>query len=113
MSMKIDVTPRAGGVAVVAPTGRLDLMTAPELKQRLSTEIAAGNFRLLIDLGSISFVDSSGLGALIAGLKAARLKGGDLRIARPGDQAKSVLELTSLHRVLKPHESVETALAGF
>ena len=54
-------------------------------------------------------VASSGLGALISGLKSARLAGGDLRIARPGPQVLTVLEFTSLNRVLQAYDSVESA----
>jgi hypothetical protein len=54
-----------------------------------------------------------GLGALIGGLKAARLAGGDLRYTRPGEQARLVLELTRLDRVLRPYPTVEDALAGY
>ena len=67
---------------------------------------------LVVDLDAVTFVDSSGLGALIGGLKAARQAGGDLRIARPGEQARAILELTTLNRVLRPHRTVEAAVAG-
>jgi len=69
--------------------------------------------RLVVDLGAVTFIDSSGFGALIGGLKAARQAGGDLRIARPTNQALVVLKLTSLDRVLRPFASVEEAVAGY
>jgi anti-anti-sigma factor len=101
------------GVAVVAMRGRLDLLTAAAVKQQLIDAIAAGNRRLVVDLQDVTFMDSSGLGALIGGLKAARLQGGDLRIARTPDQARAVLTLTTLDRVLRPYVTVEEALAGY
>ncbi len=97
----------------MAPTGRLDLLSAAQIKERLSQEIAAGHKRLVVDLNAVAFIDSSGLGALIGGLKAARMAGGDLRIARASDQALVILKLTTLDRVMKPYASVEDALAGF
>jgi anti-anti-sigma factor len=110
----VDVTVdlRPGGATVVRPVGRLDLLSAAELRQQLAREVAAGRSRLVVDLAQVAFIDSSGLGALIGGLKAARLAGGDLRIARPSEQARIVLELTTLDRVLKPYPTVEEALAG-
>ena len=54
-----------------------------------------------------------GLGALIAGLKRTRQSGGDLRIAAAGDQVETVLRLTNLDRVLRPHPSVEAASDGW
>ena len=111
--MQLTVDPRPGGVAVVRLVGRLDLPVAPAVKDRLAQAVADGSPRLVVDLGEVSFVDSSGLGALIGGLKAARLRGGDLRIARPADQARLILGLTTLDRVLQVHGTVEEALAGY
>ena len=62
-----------------------------------------------MDLSSTEFMDSSGLGALVAGLKTARQAGGDLRIASPSAQVQTVLSLTNLDRVLRAHETVEQA----
>jgi anti-anti-sigma factor len=101
------------GVAVVSLNGRLDLVSAGIVKSSLSQMVYQGHTKLLIDLGDVSFIDSSGLGALIGGLKAARQAGGDLRIARARDQARMVLELTTLDRVLKIHATVAEALAGY
>jgi anti-anti-sigma factor len=64
-------------------------------------------------MADVDFVDSSGLGAIIGVLKAARQVGGDLRIARPTSQLRSILELTMLDRVLRPYETVEEALTGY
>lgn len=83
------------------------------MKARLGQEVAAGHKRLVIDLGDVAFIDSSGLGALISGLKAARQAGGDLRIARPTEQVRVVLQLTTLDRVLRTHATLEEAFAGF
>jgi anti-sigma B factor antagonist len=99
-------------VAVLRPTGRLDLRSAAELKESLVSAVATGYRRLVVDLEAVTFVDSSGLGALIGGLKAARAAGGDLRIARPADQARTILQLTTLDRVLRVYPTVEEALVG-
>ena len=111
MELKTHTFP--GGVTVVHPIGRLDLTAAAEFKQRLSLTIAEGQLRLVVDLAEVSFIDSSGLGALISSLKAARLAGGDLRIARPSDQARVILQLTALERVFHPFARLEDALADY
>jgi anti-anti-sigma factor len=100
-------------VAVVRLGGRVDLLTAVEVKHAFARAVAHGQRRLVVDLNDVTFIDSSGLGALIGGLKVARQAGGDLRIARPSDQARVILELTTLNRILKPYPSVEEALAGY
>ena len=110
--MEISAERRDGGVTVVRPEGRLDLLSAAELKRLLVEEVGAGQNRLVVDLMGVTFIDSSGLGALIGGLKAARTAGGNLRLARAGEQALTILELTTLDRVLRPYPTVEDALAA-
>jgi len=109
--MEVALEPRTDGAVVVRLSGRLDLVSATEVRQVLSRAVSDGRRWLVVDLGDVSFIDSSGLGALIGGLKAARRAGGDLRIARPTEQARIVLQLTNLERVLKPYSTVEEALA--
>jgi len=111
MQMSFDA--QNSGVMVARPVGRLDLLSAAEAKARLSETAAGGHPRLVIDLAGVSFIDSTGLGALIGALKAARQHGGDLRLASPTDQATMLLSVTALDRVMKPYASVEDALAGY
>jgi anti-sigma B factor antagonist len=103
----------AGASAVVHLKGRLDLISGTEVRQHLADAIAAGRRNLVVDLAEVPFIDSSGLAALISGLKSTRTVGGDLRIARPAAQAKVILELTRLDRVLRCYETIEEALTGF
>ena len=84
-------------------------MSATALVERT---IAAGRALLVVDLDQTVFMDSSGLGALVAGLRAARAAGGDLRIARPTEQVLTVLELTTMDRVLRPYATVQEALGA-
>ena len=79
------------------------------LREQLRALIQGGNAELVVDLSAVDAIDSSGLGALISGLKAARQSGGDLRIAAPCAQVTAVLELTNLNRVLKSVESPDDA----
>lgn len=111
MDMTVDT--RADSLAVVELQGRLDLLSAADVKQTLADAVEQGNRKLVVDLAGVTFVDSSGLGALIGGLKAARVAGGDLRIARPQEQAQVILSLTTLDRVLKIYNTVEEACAGY
>ncbi len=108
--MQVSIDRREGQVAVVTPEGRLDLASASEFKQMLVDTVEAGDRILVVDLSKVPFVDSSGLGALISGMKATRLAGGDLRIAQVGEQARLILELTSLDKVMKIYPTVEEAL---
>jgi anti-sigma B factor antagonist len=110
--MQLTADVQSGGETIFRPVGRIDLSSASEIKRRLADAVELGRPRLVVDLGDVPFIDSSGLGALISGLKVARAAGGYLRIARPNAQARLILELTTLHRVLTPYDSVEAALAA-
>jgi anti-sigma B factor antagonist len=100
----------AQDAAVIRVDTRLTMVNAPELRAVVGEALAAGRTRVVVDLAACEFMDSSGLGAIIGGLKAARQAGGDLRIARLTPQVMTVLELTNLDRVLRPHGSVQEAL---
>ena len=98
-----------GACVVLAPEGKFNLVEAPLLKARVDDLIVAGSAKIVVDLQRVDFIDSSGLGALIGGLKAARQAGGDLRIAAAGPQVVAVLKLTNLDRILIPHITAEAA----
>ncbi len=109
--MKLTVTTHEG-YAAVRPVGRLTASGAPRLKQEVQKLIESGQPRIVVDLAETEFIDSSGLGALIGGLKAARVAEGDLRLASATDPVKSVLKLTSLDRVLKDYPTAEAAFGN-
>jgi anti-sigma B factor antagonist len=100
-------------VTVLAPSGRLDVTGAPALKDAISEAVKNGKPRLVIDLEGVSFVDSTGLGSVIAALKLVRSSKGDLRLAAPNQQVRVVLELTTLDRVFPYFATVEDALTDF
>ena len=112
--MALDVQTRQAdnGVTVVAPTGRLDVAGAPALKDAISEVVKVGPPRIVIDMEGVSFVDSTGLGSVIAALKQIRGSQGELRLAAPNQQVRVVLELTTLDRVFPYYPTVEDALAG-
>ena len=93
--------------------GRLTMVAAPMLKGAIDEAVESGQARVVVDLSQTSFVDSSGLGALVAGLKSTRQAGGDLRIAEPQEQVRMVLALTNLDRILQPFDHLEDALHGW
>ena len=106
---QLDQRTMESGVVVVTPTGRLNMTAARMLREELHALVESGGNRVVVDLSGVEFIDSSGLGALLSGLKAARQAGGDLRIAAPNRQAITVLELTNLNRVLRVQPSPEGA----
>jgi anti-sigma B factor antagonist len=111
--MEIDTSDVGGRVAVVRLDGRLNMVAAPRLKGAIEDVVDRGGTHVVVDLSAVTFMDSSGLGALIAALKKARQSQGDLRIAGVNEQVGTVLQLTNLDRVLRPFESVEAASDGW
>jgi anti-sigma B factor antagonist len=107
--IEFETRPGGDGIAIVEPRGRLNMVAAPRLRELIASLVEGGTAKIVVDLGSTEFIDSSGLGALISGLKTARQAGGDLRIAAPTAQVDTVLSLTNLNRVLQPHASAEAA----
>lgn len=77
--------------------GELDLSNAAELRAALYRTIdGALGRQVVVDLGGLEFVDSAGLGVLVAGLKHARESGGDVVVANLGPPARRVFEITGL-----------------
>ncbi len=97
---------------VIRPKGRLNLVAAPRLREVVAQSVRQGRPHIVVDLSGTTFMDSSGLGELVAGLKSARQGGGNLRIACLTPQVEMVLTLTNLDRVLRPYASVEDAFGA-
>jgi anti-sigma B factor antagonist len=98
--------------AEIRAAGRLNMVSAPKLREFVADVVASGSSRIVVNLEDTAFMDSSGLGALIGCLKAARQAGGDLRIAAVQPQVKMVLELTSMDRVLTSYATADQAFGN-
>ncbi len=78
----------------------LNSSTAPAVRDEIRAALKPEHTALVLDLSATKFVDSSGLGAIIALQKTMAPKGGTLRILNPTPTVMQILELTRLHRVL-------------
>ncbi|MDN4613770.1 STAS domain-containing protein [Leifsonia sp. F6_8S_P_1B] len=107
--MNISTTIRPDGVAVLSADGRLNVVTAPAMRREVQRVVEEGSARVAVDLSGVDFIDSSGLGALVSGLKTARTAGGDLRLSGAGEQVSSVLALTRLDRILRVYAGPDDA----
>ena len=86
--------------------------SSARFKEKIRSYVGEGRSSLVIDMGRVTFIDSSGLGSLISALKVLRANGGDLKLANIGEQVYSVLEITRLLRVFETFETSEQALAA-
>jgi anti-sigma B factor antagonist len=81
---------------VLALYGELDVVSAPELEQRLAEVLAEPPARLLLDLNGLSFVDSAGVSVLIKAKQAAEAGGRTLVLRRPTEQLERVFAVVGL-----------------
>ncbi|MGH7540791.1 MAG: STAS domain-containing protein, partial [Gemmatimonadota bacterium] len=98
-----------GTWAVVEVGGELDLYTAPSFRESV-LDAAADNDppKVIVDFHGLGFIDSSGLGAIVACLKHLRERKGDLALAAPeASGLRRLLDLTGLDRVLTLYPTVE------
>lgn len=89
--------------------GVIDMTTAPALREQLRVLARAGHGRVVVDLALVDSIDSTGIGALVAGLKSLRKIGGDLRLAAPGPRVATILNMAGLGSVLRSFDSAEQA----
>lgn len=109
--MRIDVSEREHAL-VIALEG--DAMGGPDgtaLHDALHAH--RGRRNVVVDLGGVRHMNSSGLGMLIGALTTVRNGGGDLRLAGVGDRVRSLLLITRLAGVFQSYDSVEDAVASF
>lgn len=99
------------GWTLARVSGELDVATAPRLREQLLAAIAADGPQLVLDLGDVAFLDSTGLGVVVGVLKRARTLGGDLLVAGASPAVRRVFEITALDRTLPLYASVDEALA--
>ena len=89
-----------GQWTVLHVSGEVDMATGPQLRQEIQDQIGAGHCQLVVDLDGVDFIDSTGLGVLIGGLKRTRSHGGDLRVCGLSGHVSQVFDLTGLADVL-------------
>lgn len=109
----MELTRRQIGSVIVlsfAEPVTLEGETSDRFKEKIRGLIADGCSSLIVDLGPVRFIDSSGLGALISALKVLRAHDGDLVLANVPKPVQSVLEITRLLRVFEIYDTTEEAL---
>lgn len=98
---------------IVAVTGTVDALTAPDLAKILVNQIAEGHVNLVVDLMGVEFMSSAGLRTLLGGVKEARSNGGDLRIASANPGIDKVLKMSGFHNIAKVFASPGEAVSSF
>jgi anti-sigma B factor antagonist len=96
-----------GSYLIVSLNGDFDIENSQALKTEVRKKISSENPNVVIDLSSVSYVDSSGLGTLIAIQKDARFNGGSLSIVGASEQIKRVMKMTNLDKLFDFYSSLD------
>ncbi len=99
------------GRIVVDVTGEIDVYTAPKLRDRITELVADGVYDIVIDMEGVEFLDSTGLGVLVGGLKKVRAHEGSLSLVCTQDRLLKIFQITGLSKVFAIHDTAEAALA--
>jgi anti-sigma B factor antagonist len=105
-------TREADGKTVVAVGGEIDVYTAPKLRDKITELVGEGVYDLVIDLSAVEFLDSTGLGVLVGGLKKVRAHNGSLNLVCNQDRLLKIFRITGLAKVFVIHDDAASALAS-
>lgn len=100
------------GTTLVTVGGEIDVYTAPKLRDKITELVAAGAYRIVIDLEAVEFLDSTGLGVLVGGLKKVRAHDGSLRLVCTQDRLLKIFRITGLAKVFDIHATPDEAVAA-
>lgn len=99
-----------GSYVILGLEGEVDLSCSPDARKQILDVLSTGK-DLLVDLSSVSYIDSSGVASLVEGYQTAKKGGRRFGLVGVSDAAMSVLQLARLDKVFPIHASVEERLA--
>ncbi len=105
-------TRETDGKTIVAVGGEIDVYTAPKLRDKITELVAGGAYDLVVDMHDVEFLDSTGLGVLVGGLKKVRAHDGSLQLVCNQDRLLKIFRITGLAKVFVIHDSADQALAS-
>lgn len=105
-------TNEVDGATIITVGGEIDVYTAPKLRDKLSELVDAGVYDIIVDMESVEFLDSTGLGVLVGGLKKVRAHEGSLQLICTQERLLKIFRITGLAKVFVIHDSADGALAA-
>ena len=112
-AMILKVSPRSvDGTQVLDLEGEVDVYTAPLLRQAIVDLVDGGAKHVLINLERVDYLDSTGLGILIGGVKRLKEQGGALRLVGPSARITRIFEITGLNKIFDVYATEQDALAA-
>ena len=113
--MTFRATPReSGGITVIDVSGRITLGEGSTmLREMLRDLLGKGQKRIILNLGDVNYIDSSGIGELVSGYTTVRHQGGELKLLNLTKKVHDLLQITKLYTVFEVHNDEETAIRSF
>jgi len=99
VDIKVLVRQSEGDAYVVELAGEIDVYTSPKVKDAITELIDQGHYNLVINLEKVRYIDSTGLGVLIGGLKRVREHGGSVSLVCTNPQIKKIFDITGLVKI--------------
>ena len=100
------------GTEVVNVEGEIDIYTAPPLRELLIDLAGKNNYQLIVNMEKVEFLDSTGLGVLVGGLKRVRAHDGSLDLVCTQERILKIFRITGLTKVFGIYQSVDQAIAA-
>jgi len=100
------------GIEVIDVAGEIDIYTAPRLRELLIDLVSTDSYRLIVNMERVEFLDSTGLGVLVGGLKRVRAHDGSLDLVCTQERLLKLFRITGLAKVFGIHETVDQAIAA-
>jgi anti-sigma B factor antagonist len=105
---------QVGDVTVVDVAGRITLGEGSSaLRDLLREMVGKGQKKILLNLGEVSYIDSSGIGELVSGFTTVTNSGGELKLLNLNKRVKDLLQITKLYTVFDVHEDEAGAIRAF
>jgi anti-sigma B factor antagonist len=109
LDIKVQVRESDDDAYVVELSGEIDVYTSPKVKDAISELIDQGHYNLIINLEKVRYIDSTGLGVLIGGLKRVREHGGSVSLVCTNPQIKKIFDITGLVKIFGIFETENDA----
>jgi anti-sigma B factor antagonist len=102
----------ADASTIITVGGEIDVYTAPKLRDLITELVGQGRYHLVVDMSGVEFLDSTGLGVLVGGLKKVRSNNGSLHLVCSQERLLKIFRITGLAKVFQIHPTAEDALAA-
>jgi anti-sigma B factor antagonist len=112
MELTLNVHSDDPGYTVIEVGGEIDVYTAPKLRERLIGLVESGSCQLIVDMEAVEFLDSTGLGVLVGGLKRVRAQEGWIDLVCTQSRILRIFRITGLNKVFNIYDTVAEAVAA-